>query len=196
MNKINDQINEQNNQNDQINEQINYQMESQITNHTNYLINERAIYFKNVWHFIAQGFGSGCSPKAPGTCGSLVAMLFVPALWLLPWQIYFLLVVAGFVFGIWLCNKVAKDLNNDDPGSIVWDEFVGIWLTYFFIPADWLWLGVGFLLFRLFDILKPFPINFLDANIKGGFGIMLDDVIAGISSCVCLHLLIKLVAMF
>jgi len=156
-------------------------------------ITNKDIYFKNCWHFIAQGFGMGRLPFAPGTFASLFALFFVPFLWMLPLQIYLSIVIIGFVCGIWLCRIVAKDLNSADPASIVWDEFVGVWLTFLLVPPSLMWLGVGFLLFRLFDIFKPFPIGYCDKRIKGGFGIMLDDVIAGGLSCLCLHGLIYLV---
>lgn len=129
---------------------------------------------------LAFGFGSGLSPKAPGTVGTLAA---VP-LWLLinplsPW-LYWLIVFVAFVLGVYLCGAAAKALNTHDHGGIVWDEFVGFWIVMPFLPPH-LWSIVwGFVLFRLFDILKPWPINWLDKKIHGGLGIMLDDVVAGI----------------
>jgi len=150
--------------------------------------------WQNLAFLIALGFGSGCAPKAPGTFGSLVALGFVPFLLWLSLQNYILFLGVCILFGFWLCDFVAKKLGTDDPACIVWDEFVGIWLTFFLISwyeldYYWFWLLVGFGLFRLFDILKPFPVNYFDKNFKGGFGIMLDDIVAGILAGICLNVL-------
>lgn len=129
---------------------------------------------------LAFGFGSGLSPKAPGTVGTLAAI----PLWLLISQLspplYWLLICLAFVFGIYLCGSAAKELNTHDHGGIVWDEFVGFWVVMPFIPPHAWSIVWGFALFRLFDIVKPWPINWLDKKIHGGLGIMLDDVVAGL----------------
>lgn len=133
----------------------------------------------NPLHFLALGFGSGCAPKAPGTFGTLVA---VPMVWLaqpLSPAWYALLTLVLFVLGIWFCDRTARDLGVPDHPAIVWDEIVGYFITMIAAPTGWVWLLVGFVLFRIFDILKPWPIRLIDRQIHGGFGIMADDVLAG-----------------
>jgi phosphatidylglycerophosphatase A len=152
----------------------------------------------NIWrspvHVLAFGFGSGLSPWAPGTCGTVVAailyLLFPP----MHWAVYLLMILLTFVVGIWLCGKTSEDLGVHDHGGIVWDEFVGYWLTMFMAPAGWEWVLGGFLVFRLLDILKPWPIKWFDSQIKGGLGIMVDDVIAGIIGALCLQAVALLMA--
>lgn len=135
---------------------------------------------RNPIHLLAAGFGSGLAARAPGTFGTLAALIpWWPLHFLTPIY-YWLIIVAGFALGIYLCGKTARDLRTHDHGSIVWDEFVGLWIALAWIPADIIWIGAGFLLFRLFDIWKPWPIRWFDKNIHGGFGIMFDDVLAGI----------------
>lgn len=151
-----------------------------------------ASVWRNPVHFLAFGLGSGASPKAPGTVGTLAA---VPLWYLLaqtPLTIYLLLVLLAFVIGIWLCGRTSRDLGVHDHGGIVWDEFVGYWITMIAVPVDWVWALAGFILFRLFDILKPWPIGPVDKRVHGGLGIMLDDVLAGIMAAAVLHGLIWL----
>lgn len=139
-----------------------------------------ASVWRNPVHFLAFGLGSGAAPKAPGTFGTLAA---VP-LWYLMAQtslsIYLVLTLAAFVIGIWLCGRTSRDLGVHDHGGIVWDEFVGYWITMIAVPVDWIWALLGFILFRLFDIWKPWPIRPVDRRVHGGLGIMLDDVLAGV----------------
>ncbi len=140
-------------------------------------------------HFFAFGFGSGLAPKAPGTFGTLAA---VPVYWLiqdLNWPLYLSWLLVTFALGVLWCDRSSKALGVHDHGGIVWDEFVGYWITMFMAPAGWLWIIIGFVLFRLFDIVKPWPIRWLDQKVHGGFGIMLDDLVAGIFAAVCLQLL-------
>lgn len=136
--------------------------------------------FTNPFYFIALGFGSGLSRWMPGTTGSLAAipvyLLFQPLD--IEWQL--LIIVIAFALGVFICDWVAKDMAVKDPGCIVWDEFVGLWITYLMLPPGWIWLVVGFLLFRLFDIWKPWPVSWLDRQLSGGLGIMADDVAAGL----------------
>lgn len=138
-----------------------------------------ASVFRNPVHFLAFGLGSGAAPVAPGTFGTLAAVPLYLLLSQLSLPLYLLAVVLAFGIGIWLCERTSRDLGVHDHGGIVWDEFVGFWLTMVAAPEGWQWLLAGFLLFRLFDILKPFPINYLDRHIHGGLGIMLDDAVAG-----------------
>jgi len=130
--------------------------------------------------WLATGLGSGFAPRAPGTIGSLVALL--PWwLWLreLPSWHYALALGCGFALGVWASDWVIAQLGRDDPGVIVWDEFIGLWLALFLAPPGWPWMLAGFALFRLFDVWKPWPVRWADRAVHGGFGAMLDDLLAG-----------------
>ncbi len=140
-------------------------------------------------HLLAFGFGAGCSPKAPGTMGTLLAVALYLPLSQLPLAAYGLVLIAVTLAGIWLCERASQDLGVHDHPGIVWDEIAGYLLTMFAAPAGWLWIAVGFALFRLFDIWKPWPIAWLDRRVRGGLGIMLDDLVAGAFAAVCLQLL-------
>ncbi|MFT6465019.1 MAG: phosphatidylglycerophosphatase A [Halopseudomonas sp.] len=142
--------------------------------------------WRNPIHFLAFGFGSGAIPKAPGTWGTLAAVPFVLIWQQLPLAGYVLVLVVATLLGIWLCDRTAKDMGVHDHGGIVWDEFVGLWLTMLLAPPGWLWLLAGFALFRLFDIWKPWPIGWVDRRVGGGFGIMLDDLLAGLMALLVL----------
>lgn len=133
-----------------------------------------------VHHWIAFGLGAGLAPKAPGTFGTLAAVPFYWLLSPLPLWTYLLVLVVLFGLGIWACGRTAQDLGGQDPAAIVWDEVVGYLAAMTAAPAGWRWILAGFLLFRLFDIWKPWPIRWLDRRIKGGLGIMLDDLAAGV----------------
>ena len=146
--------------------------------------------FKNPVHFLAIGLGSGAAPKAPGTFGTLAAVLLYWPMSALPLGYYCALVVVAGIVGIYLCGKTADDWKVHDHGGIVWDEFVGYWITMIAVPNTWYWALAGFVLFRLFDIWKPWPIRYCDRHIDGGVGIMLDDIIAGIFAWASLWLLI------
>ena len=140
-------------------------------------------------HFFALGFGSGLSPWAPGTCGSLVA---IPLAWLafeLPWAGRLVLAIAAFAAGVWLCGESARRLNCHDHPGIVWDEIAAMLLLTLVIPKHFGWLMMGFALFRVFDILKPWPIRDLDHRLHGGVGIMLDDSVAALYTVACLWLI-------
>ncbi len=139
--------------------------------------------------FVAMGLGSGLSPKAPGTAGTL---LTVPLVYFLQQQtlfIYGLVTLFVLLTGSWICGYAAKKLKVHDHSGIVYDEVAGFLITMFMAPAGWSWMLAGFILFRFFDAVKPWPISWLDKNIHGGFGIMFDDVIAGVFSLLCLLLL-------
>lgn len=151
-------------------------------------------FFVHPAHFAAFGFGSGCSPVAPGTAGTLVAVLLYLPMQSLPLHFYLLLLVIAFCLGVWLCEVTSKALGVHDHGGIVWDEFVGYWVTMIAAPQGWGWILAGFVLFRLFDIWKPFPIRILDAKVAGGFGIMIDDVLAGVYAFLALQLAQQLLA--
>lgn len=144
--------------------------------------------WRNPVHFAAFGFGSGAAPIAPGTFGTALGLLIYALLPPMSWLLYGLFLVASFALGVWLCDKTARDIGVHDHGGIVWDEFVGIWITMFLAPPGWQWLLSGFVFFRVFDILKPWPIGWLDKNVDGGFGVMIDDVLAGVMAFICLQL--------
>ena len=140
-------------------------------------------------HFLSLGLGSGLSPFAPGTAGTLMAVLLYIPLSMLPLTLYIAVLIVGSLVGIYLCEKTSNKLGGHDHPAIVWDEFLGFWLTMLFAPSGWMWIVVGFVLFRLFDIWKPWPISVIDHKVKGGFGIMLDDLVAGAYALVVLQLL-------
>jgi phosphatidylglycerophosphatase A len=136
---------------------------------------------------LAFGFGSGLSPKAPGTAGTLAAVPFLWGLNQLSLYTYLGVTLVAFLLGVWLCERCSRWLGVHDHGGIVWDEFVGFWIACIALPPGWLWLLAAFALFRFFDALKPWPISWLDKNLHGGFGIMVDDVAAGVASLICLQ---------
>lgn len=138
--------------------------------------------------FLALGFGSGKAPFAPGTFGTLVAIPIYLLLRELTPLLYALVVVAMFVLGVWVCQVTELDIGEHDHASIVWDEIVGYLITMFMAPVGWVWIVAGFLLFRLFDIWKPFPIRALERRIQGGLGNMLDDVLAAVYALVCIQM--------
>ncbi len=144
-------------------------------------------YLKNPLHFISIGFGSGLMPKAPGTFGTLAA---IPLYFLMNdlslWWYLSITILITFA-GVYLCAYTSEALGVHDHGGIVIDEIAGYLITMIAVPFDWLWVVVGFLLFRLFDVFKPWPISWIDKNIHGGLGIMLDDVLAGLFSLIILQ---------
>jgi len=139
-------------------------------------------------HFLAFGFGSGLFPKAPGTAGTLVAVPLAFILRDLDLPVFLALTAVLFIVGVWLCGRTADDLGVHDHSGIVWDEIVGYLVTVAWVPREGLWLVAGFVLFRLFDIWKPWPISTLDRRVKGGFGIMLDDLLAGLVAAAVLFI--------
>ena len=151
---------------------------------------KKYVQLTNPIHLLAVGLGSGMSPIMPGTMGSVMAI----PLWLLfdglqPY-LYWVLIVVAFIFGCFLCQKTSDDTHTHDSGHIVWDEFVGMWITLFFIPQiSILWVTIAFVAFRIFDMAKPWPIRWFDKRVPGGFGIMVDDVIAAIFSSLSVYLL-------
>jgi phosphatidylglycerophosphatase A len=150
-----------------------------------------ATVWRNPIHFVACGFGSGAMPVAPGTFGTLAAIPVYLLMQPLPMMLYILLTAILFIVGVWLCHSTARDFGVADHGGIVWDEIVGFLVTMVAAPAGWQWIGVGFILFRLFDIIKPWPISWIDKRIHGGLGIMMDDVLAGVYAYVCLQLIYR-----
>lgn len=139
--------------------------------------------------WLAQGLGAGRSPVAPGTIGTLLGVLIYLAIADWPLVTYLTITIILFLIGIPLCGQAAVILGQKDPPSVVFDEVVGYLVTMIAIPSGWSSVLMGFCLFRLFDIWKPWPINLLDRHIQGGLGIMLDDVGAGLLAALCMHLL-------
>lgn len=145
-------------------------------------------------HFLAYGFGAGLAKKAPGTWGTLVGIPFWFLLqWLTPEPLAYVAACAVlFIFGCWICGESARLLGLHDAPGIVFDEIVGFLIACFpllYLPAEsvqWPWLIAAFVLFRFFDIIKPWPIRWLDRKVDGGFGIMIDDVLAGIFAALCI----------
>ncbi len=146
--------------------------------------------WRNPIHILSFGFGAGLSPVAPGTMGTLIAIPIYLLIATFSLEIYVLFVAMLFLVGCWASAQTAKALNVHDHPGIVIDEIVGYLITMLFIPIIWYWVILGFLLFRLFDIWKPWPISIADRQLKGGLGIMLDDVLAGLYSLLSLHIVI------
>jgi phosphatidylglycerophosphatase A len=137
-------------------------------------------------HCLSLGLGSGCISRAPGTWGTLAGLLVYGVFFWVPLAVYLTVVVTAFVAGIYLCERTARALGVHDDGAIVWDEFVGVWIALAFQPSEWEWIAAAFVVFRFFDIIKPWPISWLDRRVSGGMGIMIDDVLAGIYALVVL----------
>lgn len=145
---------------------------------------------RNPLHLLSLGFGAGLSPYAPGTVGTIVSVplyLLLSQLALIP---YVTVIIAGFALGVYLCHYTSRALGVHDHSGIVWDEFIGYWITMIAVPAvTWQWVLTGFVLFRFFDIVKPWPVKLADRRLKGGFGIMFDDVLAGLYALACMQLI-------
>lgn len=132
-------------------------------------------------HCFSLGFGAGLSPYAPGTMGTLAAIPLYLLISALPLAIYLGIIITGFLLGIYFCRVTSEALGVHDHPGIVWDEVIGFCITMIAAPAvSWQWIVAGFVLFRLFDIFKPWPVRLADKRLPGGFGIMLDDVLAGV----------------
>ncbi|MBP6595888.1 MAG: phosphatidylglycerophosphatase A [Arenimonas sp.] len=140
--------------------------------------------------WLAAGFGAGFSPKAPGTVGSLAALL---PWWFflrhLPLPAYLAVLAIGFSVGVWASHWAIRQTKIEDPSLVVWDEYIGMWIALLMAPAGWPWMVAAFALFRLFDIWKPWPVSWADEKLHGGFGAMLDDAIAGVYALLVLQTL-------
>ena len=139
--------------------------------------------------FLALGLGSGLAPRAPGTFGTLAAIPPAILLQQLDFLWLIMVLVTAFIMGIVVCGRVGKRIGVSDHGAIVWDEFLGFWLCLLVIPKGWLWLGLAFLVFRVFDIFKPWPIGWVERKVSGGLGVMIDDVLAAGYSMIILLVL-------
>jgi len=142
--------------------------------------------------FLALGFGSGLVPVGPGTAGTVVAIPLYLLLQPLGLVVYLAIVVLAFVAGIGICTHAANRLGVHDHPGIVWDEIVGYLVTMTAAPGGWEWVVGGFVLFRIFDIAKPWPIRWLDRHVHGGSGIMLDDLLAGVFAAAVMQGLVYL----
>ena len=155
---------------------------------------------RSVWtnpiHFLAFGFGAGASPIAPGTCGTLIAIPFYLLIQQLPLLLYLFVVIITAIVGIWLCDVAERDTGIPDNPGIVWDEIVGYFITMIAAPTGWMWVVLGFVLFRIFDVWKPWPIRWLDKNLKGGLGIMVDDWLAAGYAWISLQIIVMVVQRF
>ncbi len=142
---------------------------------------------------VALGFGVGLSRWAPGTMGSIIGLFLFLGMSALPASILLVVIIVGSLMGVWICERAALVVQQKDPGCIVWDEIVGMWCALLLVPLEPLWLTLSFFLFRMLDILKPGPIGWLDKNLKGGLGIMADDLAAGVVTAVGIHGLLLLI---
>jgi len=142
-------------------------------------------------HIASLGFGSGLSPIMPGTCGTLAGWLIFALLEpYLSFSAWIALIVIGFLVGIWLCGFTAKRMQSPDPGAVVWDEIVAIWIVLLFVsPTNFWGQLLCFVVFRFFDMVKPPPIRYFDQRLKGGFGIMFDDLVAAVFSLIVIALI-------
>jgi len=138
----------------------------------------KAFLLSHPAHFIALGGGLGLARKAPGTFGTLLGLPLAWASLQVPAWMAWTLVATSFALGIWACDKSGRDLGVADHGCMVWDEVVAMWAVLLLVPMTWIAWLMAFLLFRLFDIAKPFPVGWFDRKVKGGFGVMLDDALA------------------
>ena len=147
----------------------------------------RRFVFGHPAHFVAFGFGAGLARYAPGTVGTLVAFpVYYSVQHALPEQLLLAFIAVSFLLGIWVCQITGRNLGVHDHGGMVWDEIVAFMLVLYFIPQHWLWQIAAFVLFRIFDILKPPPIRQFDQRIRNGFGVMLDDMLAAFYALLCL----------
>ncbi|GLR73067.1 phosphatidylglycerophosphatase A family protein [Agaribacter marinus] len=148
----------------------------------------KKVSLKKVDHFFALGFGSGLIPAMPGTFGSLAAIPLLLLLSFVSTEWYLLVTLIACIAGVRFCGKTSDALGLHDHGAIVWDEIAGMLVTMLFVPLVWQNVLIGFILFRFFDILKPWPISALDRRVHGGTGIMLDDIVAGLIACGLIHI--------
>jgi phosphatidylglycerophosphatase A len=148
--------------------------------------------FSHPARFIAFGFGSGLSPFAPGTAGTLVGfpLFLLIVQWGLALPAYAALIAVLFIVGVWACEHVSRSLGVDDFGGIVWDEIVAFLAILYFTPYSVAWFAAAFFIFRIFDVWKPFPIRHFDNTIKNGFGVMFDDALAAVYSVITIKFLV------
>ncbi|MFW0097213.1 MAG: phosphatidylglycerophosphatase A [Coxiella endosymbiont of Haemaphysalis qinghaiensis] len=150
---------------------------------------------QSIWanpiEFIACGFGVGAIPCIPGTCGTMLGVLFYLFLSQFSLLTYSIIALVLFIFGVIICDITNRHFGTFDHPAIVWDEIVGFLFVMITIPKIWYFILTGFILFRIFDIWKPWPINWLEKNIGGGFGVMIDDIMAVLYAWVILIIIVK-----
>ena len=148
---------------------------------------------KAIWtnplYFMAFGLGSGAIPVAPGTFATLFAIPIYLLLRPLPLVAYLLFVIGFIIFSSWLSDRISRETNTHDHPGMCIDEFVGFFVTMIHAPRGWWWILLGFVLFRLFDIWKPWPINIIDEKVHGGWGMIFDDVVAGLFAMILIQLI-------
>jgi len=142
----------------------------------------------NPFHFLAFGFGSGLMPVMPGTAGTVVAIPIYLMMQPLSLSSYLTVLTFMTLIGFWVCGKTSRDIGLHDYPGIVWDEIVGYLFTMIAAPSGWLWIFLGFAFFRLFDIWKPWPISWVNKHVKGGTGVVLDDILAAVPAWICLQI--------
>lgn len=157
-------------------------------------IEQRAkhLAFSTLAGFLAFGFGSGLLTRAPGTMGTLAAVPVAVVLTVLDINGFWFLALA-FFSGIWICENITSKLGVEDYGGIVWDEMVAYWLIVAFVPFHWTWFLAAFVIFRAFDISKPWPISLLEESLEGGLGIMLDDVLSAVYTILILSFINRMI---
>jgi phosphatidylglycerophosphatase A len=150
---------------------------------------------EKVWrdplYFTAFGFGSGAIPIAPGTFGTLLAIPFYLLFQPLPLVAYIIFTIVFFIASSLICERVSREIHEHDHPGMCIDEFAGFFVTMINAPHGWGWILLGFVLFRVFDIWKPWPINVIDRKVHGGFGMVLDDVVAGLFAMMIIQLLAR-----
>ncbi len=145
--------------------------------------------WQNPLYFFTFGFGSGAMPFAPGTFGTLLAIPFYLLLQPLPLTGYLTFVIIFIIVSSWACDVVSRKIRTHDHPGMCIDEFAGFFVTMIHAPQGFIWVTLGFVLFRLFDIWKPWPIHFIDEYVHGGFGMVLDDIVAGLFAMIIIQLL-------
>jgi len=147
----------------------------------------------SIWNdprlFVAIGFGSGSLPKAPGTWGTVMGVVLFYLIHFLPIWLYLAVVIASFAIGVYLCDFAEKEFKQADHPAIVWDEIVGFFIAMIALPSTLLWICAAFILFRILDIFKPWPISWVQQHVKVGLGVMVDDAIAGAATAIILNLI-------
>lgn len=164
-------------------------MKSTFKRYSNPIAPIPAKVWQDPFYFIAFGFGAGAMPVAPGTFGTLMAIPFYLLFSSLPLFYYIGFVLLLIVATSFLCERISKEIQTHDHQGMCIDEFVGFFVTMIGSPTEFRWIIIGFVLFRLFDIWKPQPIRYIDEHVHGGFGMILDDVIAGIFAMGAMQLL-------
>lgn len=144
--------------------------------------------WRNPIYFFAFGLGSGAAPFAPGTFGTLAAIPCYLLLRHLSLPAYLIFVICFIIFSSWISERVSREIHEHDHPGMCIDEFAGFFVTMINAPMGWSWILLGFILFRLFDIWKPWPIRWLDRQVHGGFGMVLDDIVAGLFSFIIIQI--------